>query len=103
MRRYALLGTILLSLSGTACVTQSPTTELVPSNPFGSPPPINNVVRTSFAQASLESAARVDTVGQQILAANPQIGVRPLFRTIGADQPEIFHRGTIEVDVTQGL
>jgi len=45
----------------------------------------------------------VDAVGRQVLTANPQLGMRPLFRTIGAPQAEVFHRGTTEIDVTEGL
>jgi len=53
--------------------------------------------------ASLEAAARVDSLGRKLLAANPEIGARPLFRTVGAPQPEVFHRGTTDVFVTEGL
>jgi hypothetical protein len=45
----------------------------------------------------------VDTLGRKILAANPQVGARPLFRTIGSPQPEVFHRGTADIFVTEGL
>src|SRR5262249_39695897 len=47
--------------------------------------------------------ARVDAGGRQLLAANPQVGAKPLFHTIGAPQPEVFHRGTSDVWVTEGL
>jgi hypothetical protein len=57
----------------------------------------------NLSPGSTEAAARVDTVGRGILAANPQIGAKPLFRTIGAPRPEIFHRGTDDVYVTEGL
>lgn len=60
------------------------------------PPPI-------VTPASTEAAARVDSLGRRILAANPQAAARPLFRTIGAPQPEVFHRGTSDVFITEGL
>ncbi|MFO0809978.1 MAG: M48 family metalloprotease [Gemmataceae bacterium] len=60
-------------------------------------PPVN------ATPASTEVAARVDAVGRGILAANPQIGAKSLFRTIGSLQPEIFHRGTSDVFITEGL
>jgi hypothetical protein len=60
-------------------------------------------VPANVTPASTEAAARVDTVGRGILAANPQIGSKPLFRTIGAPRPEVFHRGTDDVFVTEGL
>lgn len=53
--------------------------------------------------ASTEAAARVDAMGRRILCSNPQLGVRPMFRTIGAPQPEIFHRGTSDICITEGL
>jgi hypothetical protein len=70
---------------------------------LNSPPP-------ATAPASTEAAARVDTVGRAILAANPQAGVGAApkgftirFNTIGAPQPEVFHRGTSDIFVTEGL
>ncbi len=48
----------------------------------------------------------MDAVGRAILAANPQSGVttRSLrFNTIGAPQPELFHRGTSDIFITEGL
>jgi predicted Zn-dependent protease len=57
----------------------------------------------NLAPASTEAAARVDTIGRGVLAANPQIGARPLFHTIGAPQPEVFHRSSGDVYVTEGL
>lgn len=53
--------------------------------------------------ASTEAAARVDAIGRRILCANPQLGVRPMFRTIGAPQLEVFHRGTTDIFITEGL
>jgi hypothetical protein len=52
---------------------------------------------------STEACARVDTLGRRLLAANPQIGLRPLFDTIGVTDPEIFHRGTDDLYITEGL
>src|SRR5438132_12682054 len=83
------------------CLPQANTT-LVPSNPFGSPPPAQ-IAHTALAPASIEAAARVDCLGRRIVVANPQMGIQPLFRTIGAPQAEIFHQGTSEVDITEGL
>ncbi len=57
----------------------------------------------NVAPASTEAAARVDAVGRVVLAKNPSIGAKPLFRTIGAPQPEVFHRGTADVYITEGL
>jgi hypothetical protein len=79
-------------------------TPLVPTSPFGNAaPPPQIVARPSFAPASGEMALRVDLVGRKILAANPSIGVRPLFATLGAPHPEIFHQGTQLIHITEGL
>lgn len=85
------------------CVSQESQTPLVSSNPFGNPPPVVPRTAASYAPAPTELAARVDLLGRKLLAANPQAGVQPIFRTIGAPQAEIFHNGTIEIDITSGL
>jgi len=85
------------------CVFEESKTELVPPSPFGFAPATPAVTPVSFAAATVSSAARVDSLGCKIIAANRQLGIKPLFRTIGAPDPEIFHRGTTEVIVTEGL
>lgn len=78
-------------------------TALVPDRPLAAPP-APPLVQTNFAPATTEVAARVDGLGRHLLAANrEQLGVRPLFRTVGAPQPEIFHRNTAEIYVSEGL
>jgi hypothetical protein len=64
-------------------------------NPPANLPPMN--------PASTEAAARVDCIGRRILSANPQLAVHPMFRTIGAPQAEVFHRGTTDIMITEGL
>jgi hypothetical protein len=73
---------------------------LVQTNPFHVPPTRTQV---ALAPASTAAAARVDMLGRKLVEANKQAGVQPLFRTIGAPQPEIFHRGMAEIDITEGL
>jgi hypothetical protein len=99
LRRISLIVPVFAAIG---CVSWEANTTLVPSNPFGSLPP-PQTAHPALAPASLQAAARVDGLGRKILAANPQTGVEPLFRTIGAPQPEIFHQGTVEVDITEGL
>src|SRR5262245_24198662 len=53
--------------------------------------------------ASTDAAVRVDTMRRRILATNPAIGAKPTFHTIGAPQPEIFHRSTGDIFITEGL
>lgn len=85
------------------CHSPEPDTTLVSANSFGNPAAVASQHHVAFAPAPIEVAARVDLLGRKIVAANPQAGVRPIFRTIGSDQPEIFHNGTTEIDVTTGL
>jgi hypothetical protein len=85
------------------CFSKDSLTTQVGANPFGQEPAV--VARQPFvpAPASTEAAARVDLMGRKILAANPQMGVKPQFRTIGAPQTEVFHFGLTEVNITEGL
>lgn len=86
------------------CWLEESATPQVPGDPFHATPPAGaGWVRAPFAPPSSETAARVEAVGRKILLANASTGVRPVFRTIGAPQPEIFHVGAREVDVTEGL
>jgi hypothetical protein len=100
MKRVLLLAYLMMSAG---CV--SPGTEAVPGRMFGnsgqalSPPPRN----VSFSPADPQICMRVDTTGRRILSANPQIGMKPLFATIGDPKPEVFHQGTNTVYITAGL
>lgn len=84
------------------CLPRETNTGLVPSNPFGSSPP-PQLTHASTSPASVQAAARVDGLGRKLLTANPQIGFQPLFLTIGAPQPEVFHVGISQVVITEGL
>jgi hypothetical protein len=101
-RRIVWFGLPLL-LAGAGCVPPDTSTLLVASNPFATDPvpPPNQVA--SASPATNEAATRVGLVGQKLVAANPQLGVRPLFRTLAVAQAEVFHRNTTEVLITEGL
>ena len=58
--------------------------------------------QANYAPASQELAQRVDFIGSQICAANPQIGMRPAFITIGSPSVEIFHKEAM-LFATSGL
>jgi hypothetical protein len=95
---------VMLPLAaGLGCLTDKAATTLVPADPFHQEVVTAPRNRAAFAPASVEVARRVEDLGQKILLANKQAAVRPLFRTIGAPQPEIFHIGTSELDITEGL
>lgn len=88
------------------CVSSGEKTATVSTNPFGNPGPVEPLKKVNFVPAPSEISARVDQVGRKILAANPQIGLKPLFATIGTPSPEIFHgeqQGTTMVYITMGL
>src|SRR5713101_6941225 len=127
MHRAAFLFLIAIPGMVSGCLGDDEKTKLVPSEPFGnapgamsgSPPttldqstslnprtalsPTGPVTRASNRPAPAESAARVDLLGRNILAANPQIGMKPQFMVIGSPQPEIFHKKTGELFITEGL
>jgi hypothetical protein len=74
----------------------------VTPSPFG-PPPEVKLARVSHAPASQEEAMRVSLVGQKLLLANKQAGLRPVFHTVGIPSAEVFHKGTGELYITEGL
>jgi hypothetical protein len=59
--------------------------------------------RDKLPPAPVQESTRVDSLGRQILAANPDIGVRPMFIAIGTPNVSAFHRGTTELYVSSGL
>lgn len=90
-------------LLAAGCIPDGTTTALVPANPFGNAPVIQPPRQVAYSPASEEAARRVGLAGQKVLQANPQLGVQPLFRTIGAPHAEVFHVGTTQVCITEGL
>ncbi len=76
---------------------------LVSNNPFGLEAPAAATTHASYTQASQEISLRVDKLGKDLIEANKEIGVRPLFGTIGSEKAEVFHVGTRIVYVTSGL
>jgi hypothetical protein len=105
LHRVWLLG-LPIGLLAAGCVFDEPKAALVPATSFVGGAPVAPglpVSRANYPPAPLESAARVDTVGMQLLAANKEIGLQPQFRTIGAPQLEVFHYGTSNILITEGL
>jgi Peptidase family M48 len=104
MYRLAFHFLTFIPLLASSCFGEETKTKLVPSEPFGGSPPANTTVnRTSIRPAPAEAAARVDLLGRKILAANPQIGMKPQFMVIGSPQGEIFHKKNEAVFITDGL
>ena len=50
-----------------------------------------------------ENVKRIEPVLQSILAANPELSIKPKIMVIGSPDPEIFHRDTSVIWVTDGL
>ena len=53
--------------------------------------------------ASIAVAERVETLGRRIIAQNTFTGLDPLFHTVGKAEPELFHNGTAQLYVSEGL
>jgi len=94
---------VLLPVMG--CLPTVEETPQVGFDPFGKPasPPVQQRHTANYAPASEEMSRRVDYIGRNILAKNPQIGMKPLFATVGSPDIEIFHKDTTMVWVTAGL
>ncbi len=93
-----------IPLIAVGCLGEDTTLPLVPPGT----PPLQTQAQSSppavpRAPASEEAAMRINLVGQKLLAANEQVGLRPIFHTIGLPQAEVFHRGQSEIFITEGL
>lgn len=68
------------------------------------PAPARSVSRAPAAEAA---GRRVISAGKKLIDANPQLGMRPVFLTVGAPHPEVFHQGgrlqPYQVFVSEGL
>lgn len=73
------------------------------SSQFLDATPTNLKARAPIPAADETVCVRVDYVGRKVLAANPQLGLKPIFATIRADAPELFHVEQKVVYVTDGL
>jgi hypothetical protein len=94
---------VLLLPAALGCLPQESSNLLVPANPFSNAPVVPTPTQSAYAPAPVETATRVAQVGHKLVTANPQLGLRPVFRTIGSPTPLIFHRDTVEVAVSEGL
>jgi hypothetical protein len=96
MRRCAALaGLAVVAIAG--CFESSQQTRIDPQSIFRASKPM------PVAPASIEAASRVHHAGQAILSANASLGIKPMFRTIGSPKAELFHRGTSEIFITEGM
>jgi hypothetical protein len=67
--------------------------------------PRNEPVRIpkNLPPGSTETASRVYSVGQDVLAKNPQLSLRPLFSAIGSNEETVFHSGFSHIYISDGL
>jgi hypothetical protein len=106
MHRFTSLFLVVPIAAG-GCLFPEPETVLVPPNstaPLAAPVPR----QVSYSAPSTEAAKRVETVGQKLLTANPELGLKPRFHTIGASPQgappaEVFHQATEGVYITETL
>jgi hypothetical protein len=91
-----------LVLPAAGCFSDGPQ-KLVSANPFGTTPTKNVPTQVMYAPATEETGKRVGLIGEKLLAANRPVSVHPVFQTIGSSQPEVFHRDTTAVYITEGM
>jgi hypothetical protein len=93
-----------LSLAAIDPALQEGGLALVPNNPFGTTALTPwRLTKVSASSSNTEHSVRVAEIGQKILTANPEIGMRPLFATAGTSTVEVFHQGPHLVQITEGL
>jgi hypothetical protein len=100
MRKSIWLLIVTLASPSLGCVPmqlQTPTT-LVPTNPLTPPTQGPEVPREMN-----DEAKRVAEVGQKLLAANPNLQLKPTFVFLCQPGVEIFHQGNQAVMITDGL
>lgn len=61
------------------------------------------ILTPKVSDASVESAARVDKIGRQLLAGSPFLGVEVAFQSIGHKEPELFHHDAHGLFISEGL
>ncbi len=106
MPRACWLVLALLPLTG-GCLApfgglEKSTIALVPAQSISTPVTTTSS-KVSYAPGSTEMSLWVDAVGHKILAANPDAQIKPFFATVGANQPEVFHKGDQMLYITEGL
>jgi hypothetical protein len=85
------------------CVERNAHSLMVPGEPPGKLVAMQYPRELEVTPASREISEGVARVGQKVVTANREIGLRPHFMTIAADTEEIFHRGRTQVLITDGL
>jgi hypothetical protein len=99
MGRYSHIGIMASALLIGGCLSDDHGN----SKPFGSGLFGSSQTPVNAPPAPTETASRVDSLGRQILAANSSLTIHPLFTAIGTAQPTVFHQGSAQLYVSDGL
>lgn len=102
MNRRAALGLVtgLVALPGlTGCLTDGGGTVARVEKFLGWDDP----KAPKFSPASVQTARRVDELGHRIIAQNTFTGLDPLFHCVHVPESVLFHRGSAELYVSDGL
>ncbi len=75
----------------------------IPDVPWGHFKAVETPGMPKVNPASTANAIRAGTLGKKIIDANKAVGIRPSIHTIGGEQIEVFHRGTEQIFLTDGL
>jgi hypothetical protein len=70
--------------------------EFKPPKDFKAPGPAPSAV-------SIEQKRRIDDVAAKVIGSNRESGLRPVPLMIGGPSPEVFHKGTEIIYITEGL
>lgn len=98
------IGAVALLLGLAGCFTSPAGTALVATTIGDQPIAARFAQHAQTAPATEEAGRLVAQVGQKVVGANPALGLRPRFLTVGGDAPpELFHRGDSEVVITESL
>ena len=64
---------------------------------------IKTPLTTKQQLAQQATAERVETLGRQVITQNTFTGIEPIFHLVGVKEPMLFHRGTEELFISDGL
>jgi hypothetical protein len=93
---------LVIGLAG--CMSTGEGTALVSHSTFpATPAEAGKAAQAPHAPATEEAARVVLTTARKVVDANPGLGAKPVFLTVGAPAPEIFHQGDRQVVITEGL
>lgn len=104
-RLAAVAGAALLCSTSAGCLRDGQNWSVRKALGLDDAPP--NAIKTpdlkAFPKPNALLAERVETLGRKVVAQNTFTGIEPLFHTIGVKESVLFHRGTEELFISEGL